>query len=365
MTIHNTTTDTGSPTKEQPQKNRLILSGLSDKQRTGLKTGSIGLLGLIGGATAIGLLSSSKISANPSEDADTATTEGTDDTTNNTDEVLVVETDAEVAVGNFDGMSFGDAFAAAREQVGAGGFFEWNGASYNTYYAEEWDTMSEVQKNDYASNLQSNSDFQNGTIVKRTEVINTKDSYDLNNDGNPDVTMQDLDGDGIKEVYEVDLNSDGNIDVIHDAAQPVAMIEEDVIDPNDINIKVSVEVNGVEQAMGLSDLSEVSVPMDGEFDGSFVVAESQEDAGGYAETVLVDKDTVIEDVIEGEELDIYIVDEGADEIEDDAIEIVEDELNMDDFTIVEDAPAVEAVEELEINEDSLKTDDFDIESMDF
>jgi len=262
-------------------------------------------------------------------------------------------------------MSFGDAFAAARDQVGAGGFFEWNGASYNTYYAEEWDTMSEVQKNDYASNLQNNSDFQNGTIVKRTEVINTKDSYDLNNDGNPDVTMQDLDGDGVKEVYEVDLNSDGNIDVIHDAAQPIAMIEEDVIDPNDINIKVSVEVNGVEQAMGLSDLSEVSVPMDGEFDGSFVVAESQEDAGGYAETVLVDKDTVIEDVIEGEELEMYIVDEGADEIEDDAIEIVEDELNMDDFTIVEDTPEVESVEELEINEDIMRTDDFDIESIDF
>ena len=91
----------------------------------------------------------------------------------------------------------------------------------------------------------------------------------------------------------------------------------------------------------------------------------QEDAGGYAETVLVDKDTVIEDVIEGEELEMYIVDEGANEIADDAIEIVEDELNMDDFTIVEDTPVVEATEELEINEDIMKTDDFDIESIDF
>src|SRR5690606_24431245 len=37
-----------------------------------------------------------------------------------------------------DFMSFSDAFAAAGKDVGAGGFFEWRGNTYNTYHKEEW-----------------------------------------------------------------------------------------------------------------------------------------------------------------------------------------------------------------------------------
>lgn len=49
-----------------------------------------------------------------------------------------------------DNMSFADAFAAARDQVGAGGVFRWHGGIYNTYTAEEWNGMSDEQKNDFA-----------------------------------------------------------------------------------------------------------------------------------------------------------------------------------------------------------------------
>ena len=49
-----------------------------------------------------------------------------------------------------DEMSFGDAFAAARAQVGAGGAFHWHGNTYSTYYEEEWNSMSDTQKADYA-----------------------------------------------------------------------------------------------------------------------------------------------------------------------------------------------------------------------
>ena len=38
-----------------------------------------------------------------------------------------------VATGVTDEMSFGEAFAAARAEVGAGGAFEWRGEVYNTY----------------------------------------------------------------------------------------------------------------------------------------------------------------------------------------------------------------------------------------
>lgn len=47
-------------------------------------------------------------------------------------------------------MSFGDAFAAARAEVGPGGVFIWHGGIYNTYTTEEWDAMTPQQKYDFA-----------------------------------------------------------------------------------------------------------------------------------------------------------------------------------------------------------------------
>ena len=39
-------------------------------------------------------------------------------------------------------MNFSDAFAAAREEVGPGGVFQWHGGTYGTYYANEWQSLS-------------------------------------------------------------------------------------------------------------------------------------------------------------------------------------------------------------------------------
>ena len=55
-----------------------------------------------------------------------------------------------------DDMSFKEAFAAAREEVGPGGVFYWHGGIYGTYYKEEWDAMSAEEKaefGDLASNM--------------------------------------------------------------------------------------------------------------------------------------------------------------------------------------------------------------------
>lgn len=52
-----------------------------------------------------------------------------------------------------DDLSFGEAFAEARSQVGPGGVFEWRGALFNTYYAEEWDAMTDEQKSDFAQQV--------------------------------------------------------------------------------------------------------------------------------------------------------------------------------------------------------------------
>ncbi|MBO7498267.1 MAG: hypothetical protein J6T64_03650 [Bacteroidaceae bacterium] len=55
------------------------------------------------------------------------------------------------ATGVNDNMSFGEAFAAARHEVGAGGAFVWHGTVYGTYYANEWSQMSAAEKNQFTS----------------------------------------------------------------------------------------------------------------------------------------------------------------------------------------------------------------------
>lgn len=59
----------------------------------------------------------------------------------------------DVATSVDDSMSFGEAFAAARHEVGAGGLFVWHGQTYGTYYKEEWDAMSDADKEEYWANV--------------------------------------------------------------------------------------------------------------------------------------------------------------------------------------------------------------------
>lgn len=48
-----------------------------------------------------------------------------------------------------DSMSFSEAFAAARAEVGPGGCFTWHGQVYGTYYENEWNAMSSSQQHDF------------------------------------------------------------------------------------------------------------------------------------------------------------------------------------------------------------------------
>lgn len=75
----------------------------------------------------------------------------------NTEEAEVIigleDGDVDMATTVNDDMSFSEAFAAARAEVGGGGAFVWNGNVYSTYTAEEWDAMTDEQRNEYYENL--------------------------------------------------------------------------------------------------------------------------------------------------------------------------------------------------------------------
>lgn len=60
---------------------------------------------------------------------------------------VITTTDESTPVAHVDdGVSFSEAFAAARAQVGAGGVFEWHGKLYGTYYETEWESMSQEER---------------------------------------------------------------------------------------------------------------------------------------------------------------------------------------------------------------------------
>lgn len=55
-----------------------------------------------------------------------------------------------------DDMTFAEAFAAARDEVGAGGVFTWHGGVYGTFYADEWNAMSADEQKAYFDSINAN-----------------------------------------------------------------------------------------------------------------------------------------------------------------------------------------------------------------
>lgn len=80
-----------------------------------------------------------------------------------------------VASGVTDDMSFSEAFAAARHEVGAGGCFVWHGNVYGTYYANEWSAMTPDQRDEFVASTigvdttsHNNQDYASNTTGTQT-----------------------------------------------------------------------------------------------------------------------------------------------------------------------------------------------------
>lgn len=112
-----------------------------------------GIPGILMGA---GLMYAEQLAAKgPDEEVSPVDTSPQDSSTAETDvppTSTAEETSAPVASVD-EGLSFGQAFAAARAAVGPGGVFEWHGGLYNTYTADEWNAMTAEQKDDFAQQV--------------------------------------------------------------------------------------------------------------------------------------------------------------------------------------------------------------------
>ena len=101
-------------------------------------------------------------------------------------------TDGEVPVASSvsDDMSFSEAFAAARTEVGSGGVFEWHGNIYSTFTEDEWNGMTAEQRDEYgshfswhgdnthdtASSSHSSNSSHSATTTEEVEVVAANDN---------------------------------------------------------------------------------------------------------------------------------------------------------------------------------------------
>ena len=76
-----------------------------------------------------------------------------------------------------DSMSFGQAFEAARAQVGAGGVFTWHGRIFNTYTADEWKAMTDDDKRLFAEQVKP--EIPAANVDTKQVAVNTSSEQDV------------------------------------------------------------------------------------------------------------------------------------------------------------------------------------------
>lgn len=102
----------------------------------------------IGGVAGIVIGAAVSYAGTAKADADAADDDAADGNGN-----PLIDDSIDIAANVNDDMTFSQAFDAARQEVGPGGVFIWQGRIYNTYTAEEWDNMTTAQRDDFADNF--------------------------------------------------------------------------------------------------------------------------------------------------------------------------------------------------------------------
>lgn len=116
-----------------------------------------------------------------------------------------------------DDLSFSRAFTEARQQVGAGGVFEWRGRIYSTFYKDEWDGMSSQEKAEWQHSIDYDEVRQEDNNYSYTKTADHSPHIEIhaierNVDGtNTDIAYASVDG---HDAAFVDENQDGYVDAI-------------------------------------------------------------------------------------------------------------------------------------------------------
>ncbi len=92
-----------------------------------------------------------------------------------------------------DSLSFSDAFAEARAEVGPGGVFQWHGGIYGTYTADEWNAMSPEERADFVHSAGASvpvSDINTSHISAATPDVQVEYVHVVNYEQQPGAAPQ-------------------------------------------------------------------------------------------------------------------------------------------------------------------------------
>lgn len=109
-----------------------------------------------------------------------------------------------------DEQSFKEAFDTARAEVGPGGAFHWHGNIYSTYTEDEWNNMSDAEKNDYAQAVKPEVRQEEMNSAPRHEEDVAVVSHSSH--ATEDVSMSHSDA-NLHQANDVQVASDQNTDV--------------------------------------------------------------------------------------------------------------------------------------------------------
>lgn len=146
--------------------------------------------------------------------------------------------DLMIAEGVDDSMTFSQAFAAARAEVGPGGAFEWKGTVYGTYTANEWNSMTPAEKSEFNSHFNWNNVDTSSNVgvtssnpigVNDVEVISVDDNAPLRTETASHIEIVDADTQPEIEVLGVvhDHETGANIGGISVDGQEVYLVDVD------------------------------------------------------------------------------------------------------------------------------------------
>jgi len=242
-----------------------------------------------------------------------------------------------------DEMSFEEAFAEARAQVGPGGIFQWHGVIFSTYTADEWEAMTEEEHENYA-------------MLVRPEV----EAHEVNTE---EIAAQE-DVEAVEEPQEPFVDEEAVAqEVDHPKVSEVAgMMEEEVVDipVREMNEDfILADMHAAEEGFALADqaVAEAQADDDVVVDGDVVLAETAEADNediALADIAVADEDVAMADVAVADE-DIAIAEDVA-QVEDIAVLEDNEDIAIADIAESEDAFSVEEMYKLSPDEDMAMAD---------
>ena len=198
--------------------------------------------------------------------------------------------DMDVATGVDDSMSFNEAFAAARHEVGPGGMFVWHGNTYGTYYANEWNAMSPEEHDQYWADVNHSTSNLNTTAQEEPGSISEEPIPDPNpDDGSIEGSLASHSNNSNEEPGEPQPPTPPESSVPGDEIEPLVLTEEDVLieidsDGDGIVDAAIVDVDGNDMLDLIMDTSG-----DGQFD-TLVIDPELDDNGD----IVADDDNIVD-----------------------------------------------------------------------